>query len=78
VPILSVYDDTHGRGVCRSCLAAIVWYELTSGKRHPFDGEPVYVRTRRDADGRLVAEIDTSVSPSHFQTCKDAALWRRK
>jgi hypothetical protein len=77
MPILKVYDDTSGRGTCRSCGASITWYELTSGKRHPFDGEPTYVRTAQ-ADGRLVGEIDTSFCTSHFATCPDAKDWRRR
>lgn len=79
MPIMRVLDDTMGRASCRSCGAAITWYELASGKRHPFDGEPVYVRTSHDpATRRLVGEIDTSVHGSHFATCPQAKDWRRK
>lgn len=77
MPIMRVFDDTCGRGTCRSCGAGITWYELTTGKRHPFDGEPTYVGTAT-VDGRLVGEIDTSVSTSHFATCPDAKDWRRR
>ena len=64
MPILKVYDDTKGRGQCRSCDAPVWWFQLTSGKRHPFDAAspqagrqagktipesgPVYVRTERE------------------------------
>lgn len=75
---MRVMDDTKGHGTCRSCGAAIVWFELASGKRHPFDGEPVYVSTELDESNRLVGVVDTSVTSSHFATCPDAATWRRK
>ncbi len=75
---MRVYDDTRGTARCRSCDAAITWFELTSGKSHPFDGEPVYVRTEHDDDRRIVGVIDTSVSSSHFATCPDAKDWRRR
>ena len=75
--MLAVYDDTKGRGECRSCHAPLTWFELKSGKRHPFDGEPVYVRTEHEpATMRLVGWIDTA--SSHFATCPDAAKHRRK
>jgi len=73
-----VLDDTKGSGVCRSCGASVTWYELVSGKRHPFDGDPVYVRTNYDGAMRMIGEIDTSVAPSHFATCPQAKDWRRK
>ena len=78
MPTMKVLDDTRGKGTCQSCGAAITWFELTSGKRHPFDGEPVYVRTEQNEDGRLVGVIDISMDCSHFATCSDAAKWRRK
>jgi hypothetical protein len=77
MPVMKVWDDTKGRGSCNSCGAAITWFQLTSGKRHPFDGEPSYVRTAQ-ADGRLVGEIDTSISSSHFASCPQAGQWRRR
>ena len=75
--ILRAYDDTKGRGSCRSCGADITWLELVSGKRMPFDGEPAYVRTVQ-VGGRLVGEIDSTVSLSHFATCPQAKDWRKK
>jgi hypothetical protein len=74
---MRVYDDTKGAGTCRSCGASITWFQLVTGKRHPFDGEPAYVRTVA-VDGRLVGEIDTAVSTSHFATCPQAKDWRRR
>lgn len=76
--LMLVLDDTRGRGRCRSCQAEVTWFELTSGRRHPFDGDPTYARTFLDADRRLVGEIDTTVSKSHFATCPQAKDWRRK
>ena len=76
--ILKVFDDTKGRGECRSCHAPVTWFQLTSGKRHPFDGDPVYVRTEHDQDRRLIGHIDASIHTSHFATCPDAKEWRRR
>lgn len=79
MPILEVFDETRGRGECRSCHAPITWFELVnSGKRMPFDGDVVFVRTRTDDDRRLVGAIDTSVNKSHFATCPQASKWRRR
>lgn len=73
-----VLDDTRGGGACRSCHAPITWFVLAkSGKRMPFDGDVVYVRTRHE-DGRLVGVVDGSINPSHFATCAQADSWRRR
>ncbi len=78
MPILKIYQDSKGKGACRSCGAPIEWAELTSGKRHPFDGEIVPVRTQGSIlEGRVIEEVDTSISHSHFETCPDAKRWRR-
>lgn len=79
MPILTIYQDSKGRGTCRSCGASITWAELTSGKRHPFDGEIVPVRTQGAllAGQRVTEDVDTSVSSSHFATCPDSGKWRR-
>lgn len=73
---LRVYDDSKGAGECRSCHAKISWFELVSGKRHPFDGDPVYVQTEHDAGMRLIGHIDQA--ESHFATCPQAKSWSRK
>lgn len=79
MPILQIYQDSRGKGTCRSCGASVEWAELTSGKRHPFDGEIVAVRTQGSViEGRVIEFVDTDVTPSHFQTCPDAEKWRRK
>lgn len=75
--ILKAWDDTRGApATCRSCGAAITWYELVSGKRHPFNGhDPVPLRTGH-IDNRLVAYMDGA--DSHFATCPDAKAWKRR
>jgi hypothetical protein len=77
--ILRIYQDSKGAGTCRSCGARITWAELTSGKWHPFDGDIVTVRMQGTfPDGRVIEDVDTSISSSHFATCPDAKKWRRK
>lgn len=77
---LSIFQDSRGSGTCRSCGAPITWAELTSGKRMPFDGELVAVRTQGSlflSGERVVEVIDTDITPSHFQTCPDRDQWRK-
>jgi len=76
--VLKVYDDTRGVGRCRSCDAVITWFELTSGKRHPFNGrDPVYLQTESEsATARLIGHLDAK--DSHFTTCPQSAVWRRR
>lgn len=78
--ILKIYQDSRGRGTCRSCGAPVEWAELVTGKRMPFDPPIVPVRTQGNllAGERTVEDVDTSVTLSHFATCKDAKQWRRK
>lgn len=79
--ILQIYADTKGKGRCRSCGADVTWAELTSGKRHPFNGEIVVVRSQGsmlEGDGRVVEDVDTEITTSHFATCPDAKDWRRR
>lgn len=79
--ILKIYQDSKGPGRCRTCGASITWAELTSGKRHPFDGEIVVLRTQGsilEGDGRVIEEVDLSVTSSHFATCPDADQHRRR
>jgi hypothetical protein len=79
MPILKIYQDSKGPGTCRSCGAAIVWAELASGKRHPFDRPIVPVRTQGAIiGGRVVEEVDTSVSSTHFQTCPQGREWSKR
>jgi hypothetical protein len=79
MPILKIYQDSKGPGTCRSCGAAIEWAELVSGKRHPFDAPIVAARTQGSIlEGRVVEEIDTSVSSTHFATCPQSKAWQRR
>lgn len=79
--MIEIYADSRGLGQCRSCGAAVEWAEVVkSGKRLPFDGEIVPVRTQDDllGGGRVIEVVDTTVTPSHFETCPDATAWRRR
>lgn len=76
---VAIYADTKGKGRCRSCGAAVEWAETTQGKRIPFDGEVVAARSQGSPiTGRVIEYVDTSVSPTHFQTCPDAGQWRKR
>ena len=77
---LAIFQDSKGDGTCRSCGRPIVWAELTSGTRHPFDRPLVVASVQPDMFGdsaRVVEHIDTAVSSSHFATCPNAATHRR-
>jgi hypothetical protein len=79
--LLDIYEDSVGRGACRSCGARIVWAELTSGRRMPFEGtELVVLRTQGDllGSGRVVQTIDSTITPTHWERCPDAKDWRRR
>lgn len=84
MPLLRAFDDSKGRGVCRTCGAAIWWMQLVSGKRHPFNeqpndpmrGTPVSAAPDEIRDGRRVLVIDAA--DSHFATCRDSRDWKKK
>jgi hypothetical protein len=79
--LLAIYQDSRSFGTCRSCGARLEWAELvTSGKRHPFNPPIMPVRTQGALlEGERVTEhVDTSITPSHFETCPDAKDWRKK
>lgn len=67
-------DDLKG-GTCKSerCGAAITWATFAkSGRKCPFDGELVGLRTGTDqASGRPTLMVD--LERSHYATCPDAA-----
>lgn len=77
--LLDIYSDSKGQGRCRSCGASITWAELTTGRKMPFDGDVVVVRTQGNILGgdRVVETVDTSITRTHFETCPDAKKWRR-
>jgi hypothetical protein len=81
VPLLRAFDDSKGRGVCRTCGASIWWMQLVSGKRHPFNaagdgGTPPPAKAYESQDGRRVLVIDALAS--HFASCKDSRDWKKK
>lgn len=77
---IAIYADSRGGGVCRSCGAAIEWAELAgSGKRMPFEGAIVAVRSQANIlTGRLIEFVDTTITPTHFEKCPEAKQWRRR
>lgn len=75
--ILHIYQDSVGKGTCRSCGASITWAELTSGKRHPFNGTLTFPTHGGLLNGRVIEAVDTSITTSHFASCPDAKKWRR-
>jgi hypothetical protein len=76
--LLRILQDTRAPGRCRSCGAAIVWAELTTGKRMPFNRIDVLRTQSGLLEGRVVEDVDTTTSPVHFQTCPEAKDWRRR
>lgn len=78
---LLIFQDSKGPGTCRACGAPIVWAELTSGKRHPFNA-PLTVSGVQPGmfgnDGRTVEIVNNSTRTSHFATCPRAATFRRR
>lgn len=78
--LIDIYQDSRGKGRCRSCGADVEWAEVVkSGKRIPFDGEIVTVRTQGGIlESRIVETVDTGVTSSHFETCPQAKDWRRR
>jgi hypothetical protein len=76
---LRIYQDSRAFGTCRSCGAPVEWADLTTGKRHPFD-RPIRVSRSQTSlvDGRVIDDVDTATSPTHFATCPDAKHWRRE
>lgn len=82
--IVRIYQDSHQpprRAQCRSCGASIEWAETFNGKKMPFDFPIVVVKTTghplRDG-GRILEEVDTDVSASHFATCPDGKKWSHR
>jgi hypothetical protein len=78
--IVRIYHDTRRPGVCRSCGARIEWADLLSGHQMPFDVPLAASSAQADlfGDERVIEQVDTSLSPSHFETCRDANRWRRR
>jgi hypothetical protein len=60
--------------VCRSCGAAIDWYETTAGKKIPMNAGAAEVA--RVAGFSQVAEF--FAADSHFATCPQAKHWSKR
>lgn len=76
---LQIYQDSKGDGTCRSCGAAIVWAELTSGKRHPFNAPLIVDGVPQLAQGaRVVETVANYPATSHFATCPHAVSHRHR
>jgi len=77
--LLKVWAETKGAKPCGSCGAAMTFYQMVkSGRKNPFDGDPVFVKTETDPEsGRLIGVIDGTINPSHFATCPQSKNWRR-
>ncbi len=79
MPLIAIVQDSKRPGACRSCHAPITWATTIRGKHMPFDGEIVVVRTEGSPlTGTVVEYVDTDITPSHFQSCPNAADWRRR
>lgn len=73
---------------CRSCGAAIRWVKTQKGKAMPVDWEPscdgnlrVILGVAIVLNGEELSKHRNGVTPlyqSHFATCPDAALHRKK
>ena len=47
------------------------------GRTYPFDGEIMVVRTQGHIfEGRVIEEVDTTITTSHFATCP--VDWKQK
>ena len=70
---------------CKACAAEIMWVRTENGKRIPLDVDPVPGgNISLSDDGRTAivhgqAILDTTpLYASHFSTCPDAGVFRRK
>ena len=79
----------HQVAVCRSCGAPIRWAKTRKGKNIPLDDEPGTGGSfvLQDADGpkplalkmkKEEAETRADLFTCHFETCPDAASFRKK
>jgi len=76
---LTLYQDSRHPSTCRSCGAAIEWAELTTGKRMPFNHiHPLQIQSPLFIGARIIEEVDTATSPTHWESCPDAKDWRKR
>jgi len=75
---IAIYSDTRGRARCRGCQASITWAEIVgSGKKMPFDGDPVALSTHHDpANRRLIEVLD--LAENHWGSCSEATSFKQK
>lgn len=75
---IAIYQDSKGRGTCRSCGAPIEWAETLRGKRMPFDAPILVLRTQGSVlEERGVVEF-VDGDRNHFVTCPQAKQWSRR
>lgn len=72
-----ILADTVGYGSCRGehCGARLAWAETLKGKRMPFDGELVALRTNVTPDSRITWEV--SLDQAHWSSCPDFKRFKR-
>jgi hypothetical protein len=76
---IAIWSDSKRRGRCRSCGAAIEWADTRQGKAIPFDGPIVVARSQGNPLlGRTIEYVETTITPTHFETCPQAATWRKR
>ena len=78
---LLIFQDSKGPGTCRACGAPIVWAELTSGKRHPFNAPLLVSGVQPGMFGnnrRTIEIVQNGDRTSHFATCPQASAMRKR
>ncbi len=75
--LVSVLEQTKGRGTCRSCGSPLTWYRTYPGDRAmPFDGDPVPRSSHNTESGEVV--VTMPAEDCHFRTCPNADQHRRR
>lgn len=79
MPWIEVWAAGRNTARCRSCNARVEWATtVKNGKKMPFDAPIVAVATKRHPEtDEAIDVVDTTVTPSHFQTCPNAPEWRK-
>lgn len=77
VQIVTVWARPRRQAECRGCGAPISFRQVVaSGKWLPFDGDPVGLRMRQDAEtGRVIEDLDAA--DVHFRSCPRSKDFRR-
>jgi hypothetical protein len=64
---------------CASCRATVYWIITPAGKRMPIDCDTARVLARTGEPGAVAPTVEQpGRGISHFVTCKDAELWRKR